>query len=129
MLANALFSKISSAVFVHESKQFSPGQLGPNEDAKVQDIAFIFTILFSITMYQVAFTLLSKSMENSTESRAVTFLIYSMFGSIGVLIMDKVGGMLSEKSDSLPFILTLGAFGLLTVLLGVMGFCCKVLKH
>lgn len=80
-------------------------------------------------MYQVSFTLLSKSMENSTESRAVTFLIYSLFGSIGVLIMDKVGGMLSEKRDSLPFMLTLFAFGLLTVLLVVMGFCCKVLKH
>jgi hypothetical protein len=43
--------------------------------------------------------------------------------------MDKVGGMLSEKRDSLPFMLTLFAFGLLTVLLVVMGFCCKVLKH
>jgi hypothetical protein len=129
MLANALFSKLSSALFVHESKQFTPGQLGPNEDAKLQDIAFILTTLFSITMYQVSFTLLSKSMKNSTDSRAVTFLIYSLFGSVGVLTMDKFGGMLSEKQDTLPFLLTLFFFGLLTVLLVVMGFCCKVLKH
>ena len=89
LLLNCLLSKISSAVFVHESKKFSNGELGPKEfGSPIQDTGFVCTIIFSLTLFQISWTLLSNSMHESSKSRAVTMLAYSLFGSVGVLIMD-----------------------------------------
>lgn len=130
MLLCALLCKISSSVFVQQSKQFSPGELGPGEYGSwLQDVSFTLSIIFAILMKQLNWTLLSRGAKNSTESRGTTLFIVQSFGSLGSLFMDKVGGILSAKNPAAPYLILLLMYAILTVALVVFGFCMKKLNY
>ena len=66
--------------------------------------------------------MLSKIVKD--ESRGTLFGLYSLVGSVGVLVISKLGGYLFVKSEMWPFVLTLicyAAFTLLTLILGLLG--------
>ena len=80
-------------------------------------------------MKQLNWTLLSRGAKNSTESRGTTLFIVQSFGSLGSLFMDKVGGILSAKNPTLPYMVLLVMYAILTVALVVLGLCMKKLNY
>jgi hypothetical protein len=78
---------------------------------------------------QLVWTLISKAMVNSQNSRGTTYSLYQVTGTIGVMIYDKIGGDLSAKSDTAPFVITWVGFTALVLLVVILGYCTKSLKY
>ena len=61
------------------------------------------------------------------ESRGTLFGMYSLVGSLGVLLINKLGGYLfDEVSHVWPFMLTLISFALFTAFTLVLGLLGKL---
>lgn len=92
-------------------------------------MGYTFTQVFALVLSQLTWSLLTISMKNSGQSRGQTVFIYSTCGTLGVLLMDKLGGDLSVRDYTAPFLITLVQCAILTVVLIVLGFCTKSLHH
>ena len=63
----------------------------------------------------------------SIESRGTLFGALSLFGSIGVLLIDNLGGYLFDKvSNVWPFLMTLISYSIFTIVLIYLGFSGKL---
>lgn len=61
------------------------------------------------------------------ESRGALFGLFSLVGSLGVLVINKLGGYLfDEVSPKWPFLMTLIAFSAFTGLTLTFGLCGKL---
>ena len=70
-------------------------------------MAYMFTMVFALVFSQLTWSLLTIAMKNSGQSRGQTVFIYSTCGTLGVLVMDKLGGDLSVHDSTVPFLITL----------------------
>jgi hypothetical protein len=129
LLLSLLLTKIASSIFVHSSRHVAANSLGVGAGLWWQDVSYCFTIVFSLCLSQLTWNLLTISMKNSGQSRGQTVFLYSTCGTLGVLVMDKLGGDLSINDPTAPFLVTLAQCAILTIVLLVLGFCKKSLHH
>jgi MFS family permease len=62
------------------------------------------------------------------DSRGTLYAAFGLVGSIGVLIINKLGGILYQKtpSHSLPFLFTAGVYAGFVVLVVALAACRKL---
>ena len=95
----------------------------------LQDLSYTLTIVFSLVLSQMTWNLLTAAMRHSGQSRGQTVFFYSTCGTLGVLIMDKIGGDLTQLNSAGPFLVNGVQFILLIIVLLVGGLCTKSLHH
>lgn len=58
------------------------------------------------------------------DSRGTLYSVFGLSGSLGILLINEVGGILFKKDHHWPFLITIGAFlifAVITVIFGVAG--------
>eukprot|EP00347_Sterkiella_histriomuscorum_P021247 403334683 len=96
-----------------------------NENSAVMFTGFIGLYLFHYIVYMLSLTLLSKIVKK--ESSGTMFGAFSLVGSVGVLLINKLGGYLFDNvGHKWPFIITLISFAIFFVLVLIFGLLKKL---
>ena len=89
----------------------------------MQDISYTTLITFCLNSFQLNYSMLSKGLKDNFNSIGLTLGLYSLFGSIGVILVDKLGGDLFSTSKVLPFYITSGTYAFLIVIIIILALC------
>ena len=80
-------------------------------------------IIFTLNSFQINYTLLSRALKESEKSRGLSIGAYSLCGSCGVILIDKLGGYLFKFDSSYPFDLSIASYSLFTILIIALALC------
>ena len=127
LLFNCLAVLISSSIFVYGTLLFKDKhpRPTPHRDASsyTQDFGFIILLIFTLNQFQLNYSLLSKGLKDSFNSIGLSVGAYSLFGSVGVILIDKLGGDLFEDDNLIPFFIAMGAYAFHSIIIICLALC------
>ena len=94
-----------------------------DDGSHLQDISYTTLITFCLDSFQLNYSMLSKGLKGNFNSIGLTLGLYSLFGSIGVILVDKLGGDLFSTSKVLPFYITSGTYAFMIFIIIILALC------
>lgn len=78
-----------------------------------------------MNLFQLNFTVINKAVDG-TSIKGTTIGAYGLCGSLGILLIDELGGYLFKKNTVLPFIICLASVSIFTVVTIILAILKKL---